>query len=84
MKILEDSDGVTIILDQSEKKRTLFYAMGISAVLKAAINEGCTSVFVNTKPDQYGNERVLLSLRKPMERSNQNTGGINGRENTQS
>jgi len=68
MQIMEDHDGITIILDQSKNKDTLFYAMGISSVISAKIAEGCRSVFVNTKPDRDGRDRILLSFRKTQDR----------------
>lgn len=81
MKIIEDENGtgVTIIMDQSKKSETLFYAMGISLVLKGALADGFTQVFVNTKPDREGNDRVLLSFRKPQPKPEEGQqGGHNG------
>jgi len=65
MKIMEDADGVSIILDQSRKTPTTHMAMGVSRVVKSAIQDGCTNIFVNTRPDRDGRDRVILSLRKP-------------------
>ncbi|MBX3724228.1 MAG: hypothetical protein KF713_20440 [Turneriella sp.] len=74
----ESGTGVTIIMDQSKKSDTLFYAMGISLVIKGALADGFTQVFVNTKPDREGNDRVLLSFRKPTPREEGQRGESNG------
>ena len=78
MKIMEDADGVSIFLDQSRKTRTTFLGMGISRVIKGAIADGCTNVFVNTRPDRDGEDRVILSFRKPSERQPEQGQGENG------
>ena len=68
MQIMEDNDGITIKMDQSRNNTNLFYAMGVSRVIQGAIADGCLSVFVNTKPDGKGGDRILLSFRKPQDR----------------
>lgn len=68
MQIMEDNDGITIKMDQSKNKNNLFYAMGVSRVIQGAIADGCRSVFVNTKPDGDGGDRILLSFRKTQDR----------------
>lgn len=71
MKILDDQDGqgVSIFLDQSRKTPTIFMGSGAARTIKSAIEDGCTMLFVNTRDDAEGRPRVILSFRKPSERS---------------
>lgn len=75
MKIMEDQDGVSIILDQSRKTPTTFVGSGAGRTIKSAIEDGCTMIFVNTRDDQEGRPRVILSLRRPTERPQQQQSG---------